>query len=134
MSEAKRKITPEQEAKLCLALTTMLKATEAKLATMKASLALMENKPVEEALAHLDEAVEAMHRGIEEAKVFRNVLRDDRPRHVLNKVRTEMRLFGDERRIPRHERDPAKLLAEMVRGIEQRREREDLAATEGTSG
>jgi hypothetical protein len=124
MNNLAKKLTPEEEAKLCLSLTTMLKATEAKAATMKASLALMKKKPVEEIIAHLDEACSHLYFGIEEVTVFRNILRDDRPKHVRTRVAHEKRWNGHLRNTPRTERDPVELLAEMVRGIELRREQE----------
>jgi hypothetical protein len=115
----------DDQARLAIALTSVLRATEAKNHLCKAAIAFTQSAKngtpldVETTLARIDEALNKFAEAMEEARVFRNIVRDDRSKHVKDMARIHARdpwryrdLRGQE--LPRHQRDPQAIIDRML--------------------
>ena len=114
-------MTDEDQAKLSIGMTSLLEATKAKNNLSRALLAFThhtkEGTPldVDTVLAQIDEATADLAKAIDEAKVFRNFVRDDRSASAKNRGRAYARdpwhhrdMWGE---TPRHHRDPKDIIA-----------------------
>jgi hypothetical protein len=111
----------DDKARLSVILTAIVRVTEAKHALTKASIAFMESvkggQPLDAAaaLALLDEAVQKCADAADEAKVFRNIVKNERSPSIRNAARSYARnpdhyrnVWG--RDLPRHQRDPQDII------------------------
>lgn len=114
-------MTDEDRAKISIGMTSLLEATKAKNNISRALLAfthhLKEGTPLDAdaVLAQIDEAMADLGKAIDEAKVFRNFVRDDRSVGVKGRARVYGRdpwrhrdIYGE---LPRHHRDPKDIIA-----------------------
>lgn len=111
----------ETKAKLSVVLTALLEATRAKNNLSKAALALGQGGDVEETIKLVEEAFNDLAKATEEAKLFRNMLRDDRPKAVKNRQQwakrgpSSLTPYHSDREMPRSEQDPKDVLARIVK-------------------
>lgn len=114
----------EDRVRLSIVLSSIVDITHAKNNLMKASIAFMksvkEGVPMDEAatLALIDEALSKIETAIEEAKVFRNIVRDERKPSIKNMAQRHARnphlrdTFGE---MPRHYRDPQDIINRAIK-------------------
>ena len=107
----------EFEAMLSVVLTGMMEEGKARMNVVNGFAGReLKQKEFDEnaALVMLDEAVVEMERAIEEVKIFRNMLRDERPKAARSRAFWSDHYYGSDRDIKRSERDPKKMLAAIV--------------------
>lgn len=115
----------DDKARLSIVLTSVLHATTAKNHLCKVAIAFTESTrsgaplDAETALAQIDNALTEFTKAIEEAKVFRNIVRDDRSQSIKSAARAHARdpwryrdVWG--RDLPRDQRDPQDVIDRML--------------------
>lgn len=113
-------MTDEDRAKISIAMTSLLEATKAKNNLSRALLAFTHHAKdgapldADPVVAQIDEAIAELGKAIDEAKVFRNFVRDDRSRNMKDRARMYARdpwrhrdIYGE---LPRHQRDPQDII------------------------
>lgn len=111
----------EKKAVLAVGLTAMLEVSRAKLNMSESFLAFGKEGDIDEAIAKVEAAFANLAKASEEMRVFRNMLRDDRPKRTKEKERAVRKGYGytmygvnDVRGLPRSERDPKELIAQIA--------------------
>jgi len=118
-------MTDEDKAKMSIAMTSLLEATKAKNNLSRALVAFAHHAKdgtpldVNTVLAQIDEAMAELAKAIDEAKVFRNFVRDDRSAAIKGRARVYSRdpwrhrdVYGGD--FPRHHRDPKDVIASTL--------------------
>lgn len=117
----------EMKAKVYLALTAMLEVTKAKNHMSKALLAYANGTgDAESIIKELDAFFEAVDKAKEEGAVFRNVVRDDRPKHIKTTQRMAKRgslgfngVYSD-RDLPRSQQDPKDIMDRIIKSMKDK--------------
>lgn len=113
----------ETKAKLSVVLTALLEATRAKNNLSKAALALGQGGDVEAIIGLMEAAFGDLEKAVEEARVFRNMLRDDRSKAVKNRQQwakrgpSSLTPYHSDREMPRSEQDPKDVLGRIVKSM-----------------
>lgn len=124
---ADTKLTPEDEAVLCVGMSALVALKQVELAFGKAQLAFtgscIDKKSFDkpEFIKQVDEAVAGIAKFINEARVFRNLIEDGRTRSEKWDSQREIHNFGSDRALPMCRQDPKALLQRLTAGVVERR-------------
>lgn len=114
-------ISKEQKAMLAIGLKAVLDVSTAKKDVMETllSVAGRSNEDLlseDEMVAKINEAINHLHNGIEELKIFRNMIRDDRP----NFQKRQDVFQNRNRNRPRVERNPRDILTQIIKSMDKK--------------